>query len=108
MEDIKMIYLKGHSGKNYRFYSFNSSGHFKKAGGIYMVANLLRDKNKNRYEVLYVGETDDLSMLTDSHVKSVVPEDKEANCICARLEHDAGMRKATITDIEMTFASNAS
>ncbi len=105
MDDVKMFYLRGRSGKHYRFYSFQSLGHFKKAGGVYIVANRKEEDNKVKHDLIDIGETEDLSSLNE---KLLNRDDKKksGNCVCARMEVDAAKRRTAISDLKEGFTVN--
>lgn len=105
MEDVKMFYLRGRSGKHYRFYSFQSLGHFKKAGGVYIVANRQEEDNKVKHEVLDIGETDDLSTLNEN-ILTRVDLKGPGNCVCARIEVDPSKRRNAISDLRQGLIVN--
>ena len=102
MDDIKMCYLRGRSGKHYRFYSFQNLGHFKKAGGVYIVANRKEEDNKVRHELIDIGETEDLSSLNEN-ILNKKDRKNAGNCVCARIEIDPSKRRTAISDLKEGF-----
>jgi hypothetical protein len=105
MEDVKMIYVTGQSGKKYRFYSFKSCGHFKKAGGVYILTNKKQDQQRTVHQVIHIGETEDLSSITKKYTEDELDCRKKANCVCAKMVEDHNERIATFRDIKRKYHS---
>lgn len=103
MDCINMIYLKGSSGERYRFYSFKDLSNLKKAGGVYLLTKKNKNESKACYEVIYVGETPDMSSLSVEYLSELVPNAVEANCYCIRLEEDDESRSRTYNDLKESY-----
>ncbi|MBU2651540.1 MAG: hypothetical protein KKA81_11440 [Bacteroidetes bacterium] len=104
MGEIKMFYLRGRSGKHYRFYSFTAAGQFKREGGVYIIARRTDDNDKSHHDVIDIGETEDLSTLND-YILTNTASDEDANCICARLEGNPLKRREAIDDLKIGITS---
>ena len=74
MNCINMIYVEGSSGERYRFYSFKELDRLKKAGGVFMLTKKNRQDAKACYEVIYVGETSDMSLLSKESLADSIPK----------------------------------
>jgi len=104
MDCIKIIYAEGTSGKRYRFYPFKEIDHLKKAGGVFMLAKKNKFKAKTCYEVIYVGETSDMSSLSKKSLADSIPNAVEANCYCVRLVDDDETRSSTYNDLKESYS----
>ncbi len=101
-----MIYVEGTSGERYRFYSFKNLNHLKKAGGVFMLTKKNKHEAKACYEVIYVGETSDMSMLSEESLADSIPNAFEANCYCVRLVEDDDLRSQTYNDLKDSFSAD--
>ncbi len=104
MDCINMIYVEGTSGKRYRFYSFKELNNLKKAGGVFMLTKKNKHDSKACYEVIYVGETADMSLLSKESFADSIPNAFEANCYCIRLVDDDDLRTITYNDLKDSFS----
>ncbi len=66
MAEPEKVTATGKSGKKYEFSVYPWGTTFKALGGVYLV---LKKKQTGGYDVLYVGQTGDLSERFDDHHK---------------------------------------
>ena len=104
MDCINMIYAEGSSGKRYRFYPFKEIDHLKKAGGVFMLTKKNKYDAKTCYEVIFVGETSDMSTLSKENLADSIPNAFEANCYCVRLVEDDDVRSSTYNDLKESYS----
>lgn len=107
MESVRMLYLEGKSGKKYRFYSFPSFSRFKKAGGVYVLTNRVRDNQKLTHKVLHVGSTEDLSMLNEMYSGPENRCKEGANCVIVKIEDNSDTRLETFEDLRSRYLESA-
>ena len=107
MEPIRMLYLEGKSGKKYRFYSFPQFSRFKKAGGVYVLTNRVRDNRKLMHKVLDIGATEDLSSLNELFAEKTRCSGKDANCVIVKIEDDKDTRQETFDDLRKKYLESA-
>jgi hypothetical protein len=107
MEPIRMLYLEGESGKKYRFYSFPHFSRFKKAGGVYVLTNRIRDNKKLTHKVLDIGATEDLSTLNEKFAEKADCSDIDANCVIVKIEDDQNTREETFEDLRRKYLDSA-
>jgi hypothetical protein len=51
------------------------------------------------HQVLYIGQTDDISTQFDNHQRASCFSDHDANCVCTFVESDDELRLATEADL---------
>jgi len=107
MEPIRMLYLEGKSGKKYRFYSFPHFSRFKKAGGVYVLTNRIRDNQKLTHKVLHIGFTEDLSSLNEMYAEETSSNEKDANCVIVKIDDDLDSRQETFEDLRSRYLESA-
>ena len=107
MESVRILYLEGKSGKKYRFYSFPHFSRFKKAGGIYVLTNRIRDNQKLTHKVLDIGFTEDLSSLNELYSEETRCCEKDANCVIVKIEDDLDSRQETFEDLRSRYLESA-
>lgn len=61
------IVLRGKSGNKYDFDVYRWGTEFKPLGGVYAV---LKERSDGRFDVIYIGQTGDLSERFDDHHKA--------------------------------------
>ena len=92
--------FKGKSGEKYRFNVYPMGQAFKAVGAVYAVTR--RSKNSSglySHEIIYVGETGDLSTRFDDHHKADCFAQHNANCICTHGDEDEESRLAKEDDL---------
>lgn len=102
-----MLYLEGKSGKKYRFYSFPQFSRFKKAGGVYVLTNRVRDNQKLTHKVLHIGFTEDLSTLNEMYAEEARCCKEDANCVIVKIEDDLDSRQETFEDLRSKYLESA-
>ena len=88
MGRIGAITVDGASGLPYSFnvYAFNAS--LKAVGGVYVVTRLANDE----HTILYIGQTEDLSVIFEDHDKIDCFRKHKANCICVHRDDSKASR----------------
>ena len=105
MASLGRAMFKGDSGNQYRFKVFPLGAHFRKIGGVYMIAYRARDTHgEQRHKVLYVGNTEDLSQPFDKHRKSQDLLRLGANCICLQSDESEQSRLDKEKDLLAAFS----
>ena len=99
MNEIKMIYLTGRTGKKYRFYTFAGPDGLKADGGIYAITKRSQIENVWEHEVIQIDVTKDMSGLKAMMSRKGYDCRKGANCIAARLESNPLKRKRAAEDL---------
>jgi hypothetical protein len=99
MHEIKMIYLKGRTGKQYRFYTFSCPDSLKAEGGLYAITRRSPDEDTWEHEIIEIDQTKDMSELKAMISRVGYDCRKGANCIAARLENDPIKRKRAAEDL---------
>lgn len=91
------ITAKGASGVEYTFYVYPWGTEFKELGGVYLV---LRKSNPNsNYNVLYVGQTGNLSERFDNHHKKSCFDRNGKTHIAIKLEASESRRLNIESDL---------
>jgi hypothetical protein len=94
------IEFVGKSGRNYTFYIYPLNTTFKAVGGVYVFTKAVQNAAGGlNHDVIYVGQTEDLSSrFTDHHKQSCIDRNG-ANRICVRSEVDETVRLAIERDL---------
>lgn len=92
--------LTGVSGRNYTFHVFGGDVQFKPGAGVYAITRAEPNANGgHKHQILYVGQTGDLSERFDQHHKAESCRRHGANRICAMLASDEQTRLAIERDL---------
>jgi len=92
--------LVGKSGKSYAFEVYELGTVFKRLGGVYVVSKREVDSTgKGSHEVIYIGQSGDLSVRFDSHQKAHCFTNNKANCISIHLESSEEARLEIEADL---------
>lgn len=92
--------FRGRSGKKYRFKVYPLCTRIRKIPGLYVIASRSHDAlTGHKHEVLYVGQTEDLSQPFDKHHKAVEFERYGANCICLHADESENSRVVKEQDL---------
>jgi hypothetical protein len=83
MKDENKLTVTGASGKEYVFWAHTWGTRFRDIGGVYLV---LRQQAGGGYDVLYVGQTDDLSAGLENDLKKWCFEASGGTHIAAAVE----------------------
>jgi excinuclease UvrABC nuclease subunit len=80
---VPTITFTGASGKNYTFSIYALGTNFKALGGVYVFTKATpKLGGGNSHDVLYVGQTGDLSSRFTDHHKEDCVNKRGCNCIC--------------------------
>lgn len=99
MNDIKIIYLTGRTGKKYRFYTFPDPESLKAEGGIFAITRRSSVESTWEHEVIEIDMLHDMSELKRKMRMPGYNCHPGANCIAARLEDNPLKRKKTAEDL---------
>ena len=95
MTKLSSLTLKGVSGNEYTFSVYPYGTKFKALGAVYCISKRFKNQSGGfNHNVIYVGETEDLSGRFDNHHKEKCFEKHDANCTCILLENDKSNRLA--------------
>jgi hypothetical protein len=95
MAKLSTLSLGAQSGRSYAFEVYPSGTTFKPLGAVYAVGKRFpAGDGTYTQNVLYIGETADLSERFDDHHKAECFKSREANCINILLEgnHDTRLQ----------------
>jgi hypothetical protein len=93
MAKRESITVVGRDGETYRFRTYIWGHEFKPLPAVYIVAERqLRDSGVVDYQVLYIGQTSDLSVEFKSHKHSDALLAQNANIVGVLIERDAEKR----------------
>lgn len=100
MAKISSATFKGKSGETYGFNAYPMGQAFKAVGAVYAVTRRYKNSNGGySHEIIYVGETGDLSTRFDDHHKADCFTRHNANCICTHGDNDEDSRLAKEDDL---------
>lgn len=99
MAKISAVTFKGKSGKEYAFDVWHMDQAFNDVGAVYAVTRRYKNGNTYSHDIIYVGETGDLSTRFGDHHKADCFEEHSANCICTHREKDEDSRLAKEDDL---------
>jgi excinuclease UvrABC nuclease subunit len=94
----------GASGANYNFYVYPWGTDLKKVGGVYMV--LRKGSQNGKYDVLYVGQTGNLSERFDNHHKKPCFDRNRKTHIAAMVESSEVRRLSIEADLIKKYNPN--
>lgn len=92
--------LKGASGRTYDFDVYPWGTSFKPLGAVYTVLK----KSNQKFTVLYIGETGDLSTRFDNHHKQSCFDRNGKTHIGTHLESSSSSRLAIETDLVRNYS----
>lgn len=90
------VYLNGQSGNRHEFEVFQWGTNFNPVGGIYSVLKILPN---GRYQILYIGQTGDLSERFENHHRANCFSKNGKTHIAVRAEGSEQRRLAIETDL---------
>jgi hypothetical protein len=100
MAKISDATFHGNSGKAYGFQVWPMNQAFNGVGAVYAVTRRYQSSEGGfKHEIIYVGETEDLSERFGNHHKANCFARKDANCICTHLDGDSDSRLAKEDDL---------
>ena len=98
------VTAKGASGAAYGFYVYPWGTDFKAIGGVYMV--LHKGYQNGKYDVLYVGQTSDLSERLDNHHKKPCFDRNRKTHLAAMIESSEARRLNIEADLLRNYNPN--
>ncbi len=90
------IMMEGRSGAKHEFQVFSWGTDFKPLGAVYVV---LKRRTDGRYDVIYIGETGDLSERFDNHHQTACFTRNGKTHIGVHLESSEQRRRAIESDL---------
>jgi hypothetical protein len=99
MAKLSTVTFQGKSGSKYDFDVWPMDQTFKDVGAVYAVTRRYQDGNTDSHDIIYVGETGDLSTRFDNHHKADCFTEHKANCICTHLDSKESSRLAKEEDL---------
>jgi len=105
MSKIGTIDFTGLSGHVYTFNVYPLKYEFKKEkGAVYVITpRTIKSDGAVEHNILYVGTTNNISTLTESHAASKCLERERANCVCTYWEDNAASRVKINDDLLNQF-----
>lgn len=104
MTSFPALTFSGKSGKSYNLSGYTLNTQFKPVGAIYALCKQYLSNGKNQYEVLYIGQTGDLSNRFDDHHKMPCALGNGANCIYVLTEKNEKTRFQIEADLIQAFS----
>ncbi len=101
MQKLGTISFLGKSGHHYNFAAYPLGVKLKKGfGGVYFITARSDDGGSHHsHHKVYLGETGDLSELSEDHPKQSAFEAEGANCICIHATKDPAARERILADL---------
>ena len=106
MTSFGEITFKGASGREYGFKSFPLNTEFKEFGGVYLITwrHPVSAGIRAGQTAIFVGRTDNMSVVLNNHSKMECFNQHKANCVCIHHEDEKNKRK--ITEMDLIVALN--
>jgi predicted GIY-YIG superfamily endonuclease len=95
MAEVDKVSVAGASGQKYEFSVYHWGQQFKQVGGVYLVLK----RRISDYEILYIGQTGDLSERFDDHHKQGCFNRNARTHIGVRVENSEAARLAIERDL---------
>ena len=105
MDKIGTFPLTGKSGTKYSFEVYPMDQDFKAIGGVYAITRRQKLGNTHTHDVIYVGQTSDLSTRFDNHHKADCFSDNNANCICVHTDGSEASRLGKEEDLLKNYST---
>jgi hypothetical protein len=100
MANLGDLTYHGASGVLYKFTVHPWGTVFKAVGAVYCVTKRTpKSDGGGSHDLIYIGETGDLSERFDAHHKAACMERHGANCICIHVERDVQVRLRMEADL---------
>ena len=99
MARISSVSFLGKSGNKYVFNVYPIGQAFKNLGAVYAVTRRYPNGNTFSHDIIYIGETGDLSTRFDDHHKADCFTIHNSNCVCTHSENDEDLRLAVEDDL---------
>jgi hypothetical protein len=104
MAKISTVTFHGKSGKKYVFDVWHLNQSFREVGGVYGVTRrYLNAEGNYSHDVIYVGQTNNLSIRFGSHHKSDCFSKHNANCVCTLMDGDEESRLNLEDDLVQSY-----
>ncbi len=100
MSQIATLTLTGLSGRQYNFGVYKYGTNFKPIGVVYAVTHR---NSASEYDVIYIGQTEDLSDRFDNHHKESCFIRNNVNCICVHTESNENQRLRIEQDLTHNY-----
>lgn len=93
MPKITDATFRGQSGARYAFEVYPIEANFNDVGAVYAITRRYKNtQNGFSHQIIYVGQTENLSARFDNHHKAGCFTRRNANCICTHLDDDEDSR----------------
>jgi hypothetical protein len=99
MAKIEDLELTGASGTRYQFEVYPRNQTFNAVGAVYAVTKRTLQVGQGIHDVLYIGETGDLSTRFADHHKNDCFDRHGANCICTHVDASEASRLRKEADL---------
>lgn len=99
MSKLGTITLTGASRQEYEFEIYPWGTDFKPVAAVYSITSRSQKQNGWTHDILYVGETEDVSERFDNHHKVSCFTNHNVNCVCIRVENSRPSRLAIERDL---------
>jgi hypothetical protein len=97
---ISTVTLKGRSGQTYDFEVWALGQAFNAVAAVYAITCRYKNsKDEYTHDVIYIGQTEDMSTRFDDHHKADCFKKHKANCICTHRDDDEDSRLAKEQDL---------
>ncbi len=100
--DVMMV---GQSGNKYRFGTWPLGTRFRPVPAVYFVSKRFVQETtfrRARHEVIFIGETENMSEVPGAHVETRDFEKFGANCICLFANEDKDVRMDIVRDLVLS------
>lgn len=101
MASLGTITLTGESRTQYQFNIYDRSTTFKEAGALYVMSKI---NSKGNYELIYIGQTGNLSDRPLNHHKTACFDKHKADKLLIRAEGSEKTRLAIETDLIKSYS----
>ena len=100
MTSIGTLKLTGKSGMEYTFEVYSLDTRFGSVGAVYAITKRTTQiDGSGTHELVYIGQTGDLSERFDDHHKADCFRQHKANCACVHLDNNESSRLDKETDL---------
>ncbi|MBI4185190.1 MAG: hypothetical protein HY521_14460 [Proteobacteria bacterium] len=105
MPEYGRVVFTGASGTKYTLSAFGMDQRFNVVGAVYVITHRTeKTRGGNvQHNVVFVGQTADLSSRKDGMRRTICFEDHNANCICVLTENNQDKRLAIGADLLKAF-----
>lgn len=97
---INSAHFSGKSGQKYDFYVYPIDQPLQKVGAVYVITRRYKNNRGGvSHHILYIGDTQNLSMVLADHPKRACFLSKNANCIGSHIDEDSQSRAVKRDDL---------